>query len=185
MERFFMTIPEASRLVLEAAGVCEGGEVMVLDMGEPIRIVTLAEQMIRLSGFEPGVDIEIVYTGIRPGEKLHEELTHPDETLEPTRVDKIFTWRRRASPVPMTRIIEVLAPPCADPDEVRARIAAVLPEYRWADPRRAAGLAVETVPAPAAAANRAHPPGAPPAEAFAARRYPPPDRGDEAREGLA
>jgi hypothetical protein len=89
----------------------------------------------------------------------------------------------------MTRILEVLATPCADPDEVRARIASVLPEYRGTVALPAARVAVETVPAPAAAAaaaaSRSHPPGTPPAEAFAARRHLPPEPGDEAREGLA
>jgi FlaA1/EpsC-like NDP-sugar epimerase len=113
MERYFMTIPEASRLVLEAAGRCKGGEVMVLDMGEPIKITTLAEQMIRLSGFEPRVDIEITFTGIRPGEKLYEELVHAGDMLEPTGVEKIS--------------------PSSDVDEIKARLAAVLPEYRTGD----------------------------------------------------
>ncbi len=72
--RFFMTIPEACRLVLEAATMGKGGEIYVFDMGEPVRIADLAEKMIRLSGLEPGVDIDIVYTGLRPGEKLYEEL---------------------------------------------------------------------------------------------------------------
>jgi FlaA1/EpsC-like NDP-sugar epimerase len=151
MERFFMTIPEASRLVLEAAGVCMGGEVMVLDMGEPIRIVTLAEQMIRLSGFEPRVDIDIVYTGIRPGEKLHEELTHPNEVLEATCVEKIFKWQGQPAVVSMSEVISVLGTPCSDPDEVRARLARVLPEFRGSPARQPSGgeaLPVETIPAP-------------------------------------
>ncbi|MCU0319634.1 MAG: polysaccharide biosynthesis protein [Flavobacteriales bacterium] len=72
--RFFMTIPEACRLVLEAAAMGNGGEIYVFDMGEPVRIADLAEKMIRLSGLVPGEDIEVVYTGLRPGEKLYEEL---------------------------------------------------------------------------------------------------------------
>jgi FlaA1/EpsC-like NDP-sugar epimerase len=74
MERYFMTIPEAVHLVLQASAMGKGGEVFVLNMGEQIRIVDLAEDLIRLSGLEPGKDIEIVYTGIRPGEKLSEAL---------------------------------------------------------------------------------------------------------------
>lgn len=135
MERFFMTIPEASRLVLEAAGLCEGGEVMVLDMGDPIRIVTLAEQMIRLSGFEPRVDIDIVFTGVRPGEKLTEELVQDGESLEPTGVEKIYRWICDSPPVSMGAALELLSRPSSDPDEIRARLAAALPEYRGLDPR--------------------------------------------------
>jgi len=91
MERFFMTIPEAVHLVLQASAMGQGGEVFVLNMGEPVRILDLAEDLIRLSGLEPNKDIEIVFTGIRPGEKMSEELwdqwahyestTHPDIVL--------------------------------------------------------------------------------------------------------
>jgi FlaA1/EpsC-like NDP-sugar epimerase len=88
MRRYFMTIPEASQLVIQAAALGVGGEVFVLDMGEPVRIVDLAEELIRLSGFEPHADIPIVITGIRPGEKLFEELAldseHTDATEHPS-----------------------------------------------------------------------------------------------------
>ncbi|MCM2315157.1 MAG: polysaccharide biosynthesis protein [Thermoanaerobaculia bacterium] len=90
MVRFFMTIPEASQLVLQAGAMGQGGEIFVLDMGEPVRIVDLANEMIRLSGLVPGEDIEIVFTGVRPGEKLYEELGHDHETLVKTRHPKIF-----------------------------------------------------------------------------------------------
>lgn len=90
MVRFFMTIPEASQLVLQAGAMGKGGEIFVLDMGEPVKIVDLANEMIRLSGLVPGEDIEIVYTGVRPGEKLYEELGHDHETLVKTRHPKIF-----------------------------------------------------------------------------------------------
>lgn len=79
MIRYFMTIPEACQLILQAGAMGRGGEIFVLDMGEPVKITYLAEQMIRLAGREPGKDIEIVYTGLRPGEKLFEELFHEKE----------------------------------------------------------------------------------------------------------
>ncbi len=87
--RYFMTIAEASQLILQAATVGSGGEIFVLDMGEPVNITYLAEQMIRLSGREPGVDIKIEYTGLRPGEKLNEELFLDAEKLTPTPHHKI------------------------------------------------------------------------------------------------
>ncbi len=90
MERYFMTIPEAVHLVLQAAALGQGGEAFLLDMGEQIRIVDLAEDLIRLSGLEPGRDIEIVFTGIRPGEKLREELWEDDKTYEKTDHPEIF-----------------------------------------------------------------------------------------------
>lgn len=88
--RYFMTIPEACRLVLEAGNFGKGGEVFVFDMGDPIKIRDLAERMIQLSGFEPYKDIEIKYTGLRPGEKLYEELLYDKETVMPTHNKKIM-----------------------------------------------------------------------------------------------
>jgi len=93
ISRFFMTIAEASQLILQAAVLGEGGEVFVLDMGEPIRISYLAEQLIRLAGKEPGRDIDIVYTGLRPGEKLFEELFHEHESYDSTGHEKILLAR--------------------------------------------------------------------------------------------
>ncbi len=90
MERYFMTIPEAVHLVLQAASMGQGGEAFLLDMGQQVRILDLAEDLIRLSGLEPGRDIEIEFTGIRPGEKLREELWEPDKTYEKTAHPDIF-----------------------------------------------------------------------------------------------
>ena len=89
MERFFMTIPEACQLIMQAATIGRGGEIFVLDMGEPVPIRYLAEQMIRLSGHRPGQDIAIEYIGLRPGEKLYEELFYPSEGLGATSHPKI------------------------------------------------------------------------------------------------
>ena len=95
MTRYFMTIPEASQLVLQAAAMGKGGEVFVLDMGEPVKIVDLANELIRLSGLRPGVDIDIVFSGTRPGEKLYEELSTKGEDILKTAHKKIFVWRNR------------------------------------------------------------------------------------------
>ena len=82
--RFFMTIPEAVSLVLQAGYYAKGGEIFILDMGEPEKIDTMARNMIRLSGYEPDVDIKIEYTGLRPGEKLYEELLMKEEGMQET-----------------------------------------------------------------------------------------------------
>lgn len=88
--RYFMTIPEAAQLVIQAGGLAKGGEIFVLDMGEPVKIDALARDLIRLSGFEPDVDIKIEYSGLRPGEKLYEELLMSEEGLTSTVNSKIF-----------------------------------------------------------------------------------------------
>jgi FlaA1/EpsC-like NDP-sugar epimerase len=93
MERYFMTVPEAVALVLQAGALGKGGEVFVLDMGEPVRILDLAREMIRLAGLEPGHDIPIVFSGLRPGEKLHEELIGPGQSVVKTVHPKILALR--------------------------------------------------------------------------------------------
>ena len=89
MTRFFMTIPEAAQLVVQAGGAAQGGEIFVLDMGEPVRIIDLARDMIRLSGLEPDRDIAIEIVGVRPGEKLDEDLFEAWETVQPTAHAKV------------------------------------------------------------------------------------------------
>jgi FlaA1/EpsC-like NDP-sugar epimerase len=96
--RYFMTIPEAVGLVLQSGAQGKGGEIFVLDMGKPIRIVNLARQLIELSGLKPGEDIEIRFCGLRPGEKLFEELSHTSENLLPTNHPKILRFISRPFP---------------------------------------------------------------------------------------
>lgn len=95
INRYFMTIPEACQLILQAGAMGQGGEIFVLDMGKPVKISYLAEQMIRLSGKIPNKDIRIIYTGLRPGEKLHEELFHTEEKLGKTTHAKILLASHR------------------------------------------------------------------------------------------
>jgi FlaA1/EpsC-like NDP-sugar epimerase len=94
MTRFFMTIPEAVSLIVQAGSIGRSGQVFVLDMGEPVSILELARNMIRLSGKEPERDIAIEFTGVRPGEKLHEELWGDGETVGPTPHPKILAVTR-------------------------------------------------------------------------------------------
>jgi FlaA1/EpsC-like NDP-sugar epimerase len=93
MRRYFMTIPEASQLVMQAGAIGQGGEIFVLDMGEQVRILDLAMELIRRNGLRPGKDIEIRFTGIRPGEKLFEELANDDDQTRPTSHEKIRVWQ--------------------------------------------------------------------------------------------
>jgi FlaA1/EpsC-like NDP-sugar epimerase len=137
MQRYFMTIPEAARLVLEAAGMGNGGEVMVLDMGEPIRIRTLAEQMIQLSGFRPGEDIEVRYIGLRPGEKLSEELVHDAATLRPTACKGICVSLESEPKPDIHAMFALLRELPDEPEAVRELLGKILPEY---SPGRGASL---------------------------------------------
>ncbi|MFT3885383.1 MAG: polysaccharide biosynthesis protein [Flavobacteriales bacterium] len=133
MTRFFMTIPEACRLVLEAATMGKGGEIYVFDMGGPVRIADLAEKMIRLSGREPGRDIEVRYTGLRPGEKLYEELLADQEATLPTHHPRILIGQVRAVDAGAVRAsIEALLTMAARGDAAGCvkGMKALVPEYR-------------------------------------------------------
>ncbi len=129
--RYFMTIPEASQLVVQAGGLAKGGEIFVLDMGEPVKIVSLAENLIRLSGFEPYKDIEIQFTGLRPGEKLYEELSLEEELDERKKTgnDKIFVTKPlEIDDEQLEKDIKAIAD--LQPEDVRAYLKRLVPNYR-------------------------------------------------------
>ena len=129
MKRYFMTIPEASQLVLQAGAMAKGGEVFVLDMGEPVKICNLAKDLISLSGLTPGVDIEIKYTGLRPGEKLFEELLSAEDGTDTTAHEKIFTARiKEVDKAQMDKNVEYLLSRTKDEDVVEA-LKKVVPTY--------------------------------------------------------
>jgi FlaA1/EpsC-like NDP-sugar epimerase len=121
MCRYFMTIPEAVLLVMQAQSLSEDGEVFVLEMGEPVRIVDLAKNLIRLNGLEPGTDIEIVFTGLRPGEKIFEELLTAEEGVEKTIHNKIFIakFKKRPTSNGLQGIITELQEAVNEPLEIR------------------------------------------------------------------
>jgi FlaA1/EpsC-like NDP-sugar epimerase len=132
MVRYFMTIPEAAQLVLQAGGLGANGSVYVLDMGEPVKIVDLARDLITLSGFEPDVDIEITFTGMRPGEKLYEELLTAEEGTVSSRHEKIFVARKQliedeALDGHLDRLFE--AARSREPHAILAALAALVPSH--------------------------------------------------------
>ncbi|MGH7298435.1 MAG: polysaccharide biosynthesis protein [Polyangiaceae bacterium] len=154
MERYFMTIPEACQLVLEAAAMGKGGEIFVLDMGKPVRILDLARDVIALSGLREGEDIEIQFTGIRPGEKLSEELSLAEEGVERTRHPKVFIGRIRPHPWDhVVQRVSELAVVAEDGngERVRASIRQLVPEYRTPD--IAASVRKAEMPEPMAASR--------------------------------
>jgi FlaA1/EpsC-like NDP-sugar epimerase len=132
MRRFFMTIPEAARLVIQAGAIGRGGHILVLDMGEPVRVVDLAEDMIRLSGLRVGEDVSIEYVGLRPGEKLYEELHATGERRLATSHPKIIVADHKPSDLAEVRqaidMLERLA--CEYPEEVVSQLCEMIPEYR-------------------------------------------------------
>ena len=128
-----MTIPEAAQLVVQAGGLAKGGEIFVLDMGEPVKIVTLAENLIMLSGYKPYTDIEIQFSGLRPGEKLYEELVLDEESSERkmTANNKIFVTK----PVEMDDKLfeeELENLKNATDKNVRSIIKTIVPNYKEA-----------------------------------------------------
>lgn len=130
--RFFMTIPEAARLVIQAGAMAEGGEIFILDMGEPVKIVDLARDLIRLSGFEPEVDIKIAYTGLRPGEKLYEELLLSEEGIESTKHPSIFVGKPlELSYNEVLMQIQMLESCLQNGEQIRECMQRVVPTYRY------------------------------------------------------
>jgi len=131
--RFFMTIPEACQLILQAGAMGSGGEIYILDMGTPIKIDDMARDLIRLSGFEPDVDIKIEYIGLRPGEKLYEELITEGEDIMPTRHEKIMVLKGIDCNLELLNgKIDELAhfAEKQDGSSVRLKLKEVVPEYR-------------------------------------------------------
>jgi FlaA1/EpsC-like NDP-sugar epimerase len=132
MRRYFMTIPEASQLVIQAGAMGQGGEIFVLDMGQPVRIMDLAEDMIRFSGLEPGRDIDIEITGMRPGEKLYEELHTHSERHRPTAHPKIVVAADRPGDLAELRsaLAELGDVTEQPPMLIRERVEQLVPELR-------------------------------------------------------
>ena len=130
--RYFMTIPEACQLIMQAEAVGNGGEIFVLDMGQPIKIAYLAEQMIRLSGKKPGDEIEIQYVGLRPGEKLYEELFHDQEAILKTEFIKLYLAKARHYQHDWMALIDELAAQCEtlDEEKIRSLLKELVPEFK-------------------------------------------------------
>jgi len=124
MRRFFMTIPEACQLVLQASAIGKGGQICVLDMGQPMKIVDLAKNLILLSGLKPDDDVKIEFTGMRPGEKLYEELSSLTEDTVPTEHEKVRIFIGNGIPEVDVRVwLELLREICASRDMSRLVLA--------------------------------------------------------------
>jgi FlaA1/EpsC-like NDP-sugar epimerase len=149
MMRYFMTIPEASQLVMQAGAIGKGGEIFVLDMGSPVRILDLAEQLIRRNGLRPGEDIPIRFSGVRPGEKLFEELSGDTETTRPTMHPKINVWELPpADTAEVARAIDLLASAAAGTrDDVIGALRQCVPEFQPDDRAGDGGQAASPQPA--------------------------------------
>jgi FlaA1/EpsC-like NDP-sugar epimerase len=133
-QRYFMSVSEAASLILQAGAVGTGGETFVLDMGEPVRIVTLAETMITLSGLEPYEDVDILFTGLRPGEKLSEELHDDEEALKCTEYEKLLMMKNHAPTGIVSRVEQLLdVLPTLEPGEVKSYLKRLVPEYLSSD----------------------------------------------------
>lgn len=133
MVRYFMTVSEACQLVIQAGAMGQGGEVFVLDMGEPIRVLDLATNLIRLSGLQPGADIDIVFTGTRPGEKLFEELLTAEDKTRTTRHQRIYIHnQQRIDAKRMLSAIDLLIKQAGDASlaDIRAQISEIVPEFQ-------------------------------------------------------
>lgn len=129
--RYFMTIPEAVNLVLQCGALAKGGEIFILDMGEPVKIIELAEKMIRLSGYEPNVDIQIKFTGLRPGEKLYEELLIDEDNLKKTDKDRIFVAQQTGvdSAKIQETVQKLIEEAYDETQDMRSYIKELVPEY--------------------------------------------------------
>jgi FlaA1/EpsC-like NDP-sugar epimerase len=136
MRRYFMTIPEAVQLVLQAGAIGRGGEVFVLDMGEPIKVLDLATDLIRLSGLEVGTDIEIRFSGTRPGEKLYEELFFDSESAVPTDHPKVLRARNGTLPIGLSTAVDALVDSARagrPDDEIRDLLVRLVPDFKLPD----------------------------------------------------
>jgi FlaA1/EpsC-like NDP-sugar epimerase len=133
MTRFFMTIPEACQLILQAGAMGEGGETFILDMGQPVKIVDMARDLIRLSGFEPDEDIQIEYVGLRPGERLYEELRTQGEGILATSHEKIVVVKGAScDQVSLNRAIDELARLSyeQDADGIKIKLQEIVGDYK-------------------------------------------------------
>lgn len=132
MVRYFMTIPEAVQLVIQAGAFAEGGEVFILDMGKPVKIADLARDLIKLSGLTPDKDIQVVYTGIRPGEKLFEEIMSKEEGATATKHDRIFVGRPLGQSAEKLHQLLVELQTLQDANAIRMKLKEIVPTYQIA-----------------------------------------------------